>query len=69
MAVVAILDVKVLDNPAAFTNPFCFEISFQCLQELPEDLEWKVTYVGSAAGIHSNTLGFMHLFSVFTAYY
>lgn len=51
MALVNILDVKVLDNPAAFTNPFSFQITFQCIEELPEDIEWKVTYVGSAAGI------------------
>lgn len=49
MAVVQITDVKVLDNPSAFTNPFSFQITFQCLQELPEDIEWKVTYVGSAS--------------------
>jgi len=38
----------VLDNPAPFRNPFQFEITFECLQELQEDLEWKVVYVGSA---------------------
>jgi histone chaperone ASF1 len=55
MAVVNIIDVKVLDNPASFTNFFSFEITFQCLQELPDDIEWKVTYVGSAAGFVRNT--------------
>ena len=38
----------VLDNPTCFTNPFQFEITFECLQELDDDLEWKVLYVGSA---------------------
>lgn len=38
----------VLDNPTSFTNPFQFEITFECLQELDDDLEWKVLYVGSA---------------------
>jgi histone chaperone ASF1 len=37
-----------LDNPTCFTNPFQFEITFECLQELDDDLEWKVLYVGSA---------------------
>ena len=38
----------VLDNPANFLSPFSFEITFECLQELSDDLEWKVLYVGSA---------------------
>jgi len=38
----------VLDNPTCFLNPFQFEITFECLQELDDDLEWKVLYVGSA---------------------
>ena len=37
----------VLDNPTAFGNPFQFEITFECLQELEDDIEWKVIYVGS----------------------
>ena len=37
----------VLDNPTAFGNPFQFEITFDCLQELEDDIEWKVIYVGS----------------------
>lgn len=48
MALVNIANIVVLDNPAPFQNPFQFEITFGCLQELQEDLEWKVVYVGSA---------------------
>jgi histone chaperone ASF1 len=48
MAFVNVTNVIVLDNPTAFTNNFQFEITFECLEELKEDLEWKVTYVGSA---------------------
>ena len=48
MALVNVIQVTVLDNPTAFTNPFQFEITFECLQELSDDLEWKVIYVGSA---------------------
>lgn len=48
MSVVNIRRVTVLDNPAQFTNPFQFKIEFECLQELPEDLEWKVIYVADA---------------------
>eukprot|EP00301_Raphidiophrys_heterophryoidea_P018588 c3587_g1_i1.p1 GENE.c3587_g1_i1~~c3587_g1_i1.p1 ORF type:complete len:248 (-),score=62.24 c3587_g1_i1:174-863(-) len=45
---VNVTDVQVLDNPTAFLNPFQFEISFECLTALQDDLEWKVIYVGSA---------------------
>ena len=38
----------ILDNPAPFLSPFSFEITFECLQPLSDDLEWKVLYVGSA---------------------
>jgi hypothetical protein len=34
MALVNVTNIVVLDNPASFTNPFTFEITFECLQEL-----------------------------------
>ncbi len=48
MSAINVTNVVVLDNPAPFTNPFQFEITFECLKELAEDLEWKMVYVGSA---------------------
>lgn len=48
MALVNVTNVHVLDNPTTFLNPFQFEITFECLQELQDDLEWKIVYVGSA---------------------
>eukprot|EP00934_Nitzschia_sp_Nitz4_P008886 Nitzschia sp. Nitz4//scaffold333_size18811//2089//3204//NITZ4_008751-RA/size18811-augustus-gene-0.40-mRNA-1//-1//CDS//3329548217//8876//frame0 len=48
MALVNVVDMEVLDNPTCFLNPFQFQITFECLQELEDDLEWKVVYVGSA---------------------
>lgn len=48
MSVVNVLNINVLDNPCAFTNPFQFEVTFECLAPLKHDLEWRVTYVGSA---------------------
>ncbi|KJZ77145.1 Histone chaperone ASF1 [Hirsutella minnesotensis 3608] len=41
MSVVTLLGVKVVNNPAKFTDKYEFEITF-------EYLEWKLTYVGSA---------------------
>lgn len=48
MNVVNVTSINVLDNPCAFSNPFQFEITFECMQELKHDLDWKVVYVGSA---------------------
>lgn len=48
MSAVNITNVAVLDNPTAFLNPFQFEISYECLVPLDDDLEWKLIYVGSA---------------------
>jgi len=48
MALVNVVNMAVLDNPSQFLSPFSFEITFECLQPLDDDLEWKVLYVGSA---------------------
>lgn len=57
MALVNVVNMVVLDNPTRFDSPFQFEITFECLQELEEDLEWKVLYVGSAeSSSHDQTL-------------
>ena len=48
MATVSLLNVTVKNNPAPFNAPYEFEITFECLEPLQKDLEWKLTYVGSA---------------------
>ncbi|RDW73912.1 putative ASF1-anti-silencing protein [Coleophoma crateriformis] len=48
MSVVSLLGVKILNNPAKFGDSYQFEITFECLESLQKDLEWKLTYVGSA---------------------
>ncbi|TGO51195.1 hypothetical protein BOTNAR_0365g00120 [Botryotinia narcissicola] len=48
MSVVSLLGFNVLNNPAKFGDPYEFEITFECLEALQKDLEWKLTYVGSA---------------------
>jgi len=48
MAKVHILNVTVHNNPVPFFTPFQFEIHFECLEELQDDLEFKIIYVGSA---------------------
>eukprot|EP01067_Filipodium_phascolosomae_P001016 Filipodium_phascolosomae@DN1704_c0_g1_i2.p1 len=39
--------VEVRNEDGPLFKPFEFEITFECLQPLEEDLQWKVTYVGS----------------------
>jgi len=57
MAKVHVSNVVVMNNPCTFFSPFKFEITFECLQELKEDLEWKIIYVGSAESEdHDQTL-------------
>ncbi|PWY92443.1 histone deposition protein Asf1 [Aspergillus heteromorphus CBS 117.55] len=48
MSVVSLLGVKIVNNPASFLDSYQFEITFECLEQLQKDLEWKLTYVGSA---------------------
>ncbi|KAJ3209577.1 Histone chaperone asf1 [Entophlyctis luteolus] len=48
MALVNLTNVAILNNPSTFFNPFTFEITFEVISELQEDLEFKLIYVGSA---------------------
>lgn len=48
MSAVNITSVRVLNNPAPFTAPLSFDIQYECLTPLADDLEWKIIYVGSA---------------------
>ena len=48
MAKIAICSVDVLNNPGTFLSPFELEITFECVEHLPDDLEWSLVYVGSA---------------------
>lgn len=48
MAAVNVVNISVVNNPGKFTDNLAFEITFECVSALKEDLEWKVVYVGSA---------------------
>ncbi|KAK9790758.1 hypothetical protein WJX73_006500 [Symbiochloris irregularis] len=48
MTAVNVTSVNVLNNPTFFSAPLQFEIAYECHCELQHDLEWKLTYVGSA---------------------
>lgn len=48
MSTVNVINI-VCKNPIdKFTSQFKFEIVFECLAELKEDIEWKLTYIGKA---------------------
>ncbi|KAF2100162.1 histone deposition protein Asf1 [Rhizodiscina lignyota] len=48
MSVVSLLNVNVMNNPAPFNAPYTFEVTFEALEQLKSDLEFKLLYVGSA---------------------
>ncbi|CCG84113.1 protein of unknown function, partial [Taphrina deformans PYCC 5710] len=47
MALINVLDIRFLNNPAPIAAPYEIEIQFECLESLAHDLEWKLIYVGS----------------------
>ncbi|KAK5580653.1 hypothetical protein RB653_000676 [Dictyostelium firmibasis] len=49
MSHIRLTQVLIHNNPSSFNSPFIFDISFECVSPIKEDLEWKVIYVGSAA--------------------
>lgn len=48
MSIVYVTNVVVGRNPSGLFDPFELEISFECLEPLEQDLEWRLIYVGSA---------------------
>jgi histone chaperone ASF1 len=47
MAAISVNSIVVQDNPAPFTAPLRFEITFEAHAALEADIDWTVTYVGS----------------------
>ncbi|CAF1291041.1 unnamed protein product [Adineta ricciae] len=48
MVKVMISNVAVHNNPAKFLSNYTFEIKFECLEQLTQELEFKLVYVGDA---------------------
>ncbi|CAF4113376.1 unnamed protein product [Rotaria socialis] len=48
MVKVMISNVNVHNNPAKFLSNYTFEIKFECLEQLTQELEFKLVYVGDA---------------------
>ncbi|KAL0952475.1 hypothetical protein HGRIS_006738 [Hohenbuehelia grisea] len=47
MSIVTIRNVEFINNPAAFSDPYKFRVTFECIAPLKDDLEWKLIYVSS----------------------
>ncbi|KAF5326422.1 hypothetical protein D9611_001045 [Ephemerocybe angulata] len=45
MSLVTIRNVEFLNNPARFSDVYRFRVTFECIAQLQEDLEWKLIYV------------------------
>ncbi|EGG20087.1 anti-silencing protein 1 [Cavenderia fasciculata] len=48
MSHIRLTQVLIHNNPSTFLSPLIFDISFECVSPIKDDLEWKVVYVGSA---------------------
>ncbi|KAJ7585242.1 ASF1 like histone chaperone-domain-containing protein [Mycena floridula] len=47
MATVTIRNVEFINNPARFSDVYRFRVTFDCIVELKDDLEWKLIFVSS----------------------
>ncbi|KYQ90296.1 anti-silencing protein 1 [Tieghemostelium lacteum] len=56
MSHIRLTQVLIHNNPSTFDSPFIFDISFECINPIKEDLEWKVVYVGSAGSEKNDQL-------------
>ncbi|KAJ9117941.1 hypothetical protein QFC20_000222 [Naganishia adeliensis] len=48
MSIVNIRNIQLLNNPARWEDDYNFRITFECVEELKEDIEWRLLYVGDA---------------------
>jgi len=49
MACIIVTNVEVKQNPAKYTDPFVFDVTFEVIPPgIKDELEWKLIYVGSA---------------------
>jgi len=49
MSAINITNIVVNNNPARFLDPFSFDITFECLTPLEDDIEFKLIYIGCAS--------------------
>ena len=47
MAYINITNVIVQNNPSPLNANLVFEVTFECLHEIPDTLDWKLMYIGA----------------------
>jgi histone chaperone ASF1 len=55
MSVVSLLGVKILNNPAAFTDSYQFEITFECLEQLQKGMFFPIAILSLAFFPHKQS--------------
>ena len=71
MSVVSLLGVKVLNNPAKFSDAYEFEITFECLEQLQkgtrsnEQSVYSNTHPGTRSRMEANICRICHFVSMF----
>eukprot|EP00330_Aristerostoma_sp_ATCC50986_P008059 CAMPEP_0114598176 /NCGR_PEP_ID=MMETSP0125-20121206/20509_1 /TAXON_ID=485358 ORGANISM="Aristerostoma sp., Strain ATCC 50986" /NCGR_SAMPLE_ID=MMETSP0125 /ASSEMBLY_ACC=CAM_ASM_000245 /LENGTH=54 /DNA_ID=CAMNT_0001803571 /DNA_START=100 /DNA_END=264 /DNA_ORIENTATION=+ len=48
MSNINVTNIDLVNNPSKFTDPFTFQITFECLKDIQDEIEWKIIYVGSS---------------------
>ena len=48
MPLVNITNVVIENNPSLFLSNFKLVITFECLKEIKDEIDWELIYIGSA---------------------
>lgn len=48
MCLINITNVEVKNSVCSFTEPFLFDITFECLSSISSEISWKLIYIGKA---------------------
>jgi len=51
MSYINVTNIQLKNNPSPFGEPLTFQITFECLKDLPEEIEWKLVYIGSSKDV------------------
>jgi len=51
MSYINVTNIQLKNNPSSFEQPLTFQITFECLKDIPEEIEWKLIYIGSSKDV------------------
>jgi hypothetical protein len=46
MSQATITNITIPNNPSLLTDPFIFNVTFECFKPLPGNLDWRIVYLG-----------------------